>query len=49
MRKYVVLAPEDGPAQFYIRQAVYRSLYPNGRAKPIDYPIANVDHDHDYY
>ena len=48
MRTYVVLTPGDWPAQFYIQQAVYRSLYPGGRAKPTDYPIADVDHDHDY-
>ena len=50
MKKHVVFTLGDWPAQFYIRQAVYRSLYPGGgRAKPTDYTIADVDHDHDHY
>lgn len=50
MKKHAVFTPGDWPAQFYIRQAVYRSLYPGGgRAKPTDYTITDVDHDHDHY
>ena len=49
VRTYVVLMPGDWPAQFYIQQAVYRSLYPSARAKPTDHPIADIGHDHDYY
>ena len=31
MQKYVILMPGDWPAQFYIRQAVYQSIYPTGK------------------
>ena len=50
MKKYDVLTPGDWPAEFYIRQAVYSSLYPSGKAKPKDgNPVADVDHDHNHY
>ena len=50
MKNYVVLTPGDWPAQFYVRQAVYSSLYPNGKAKPKDdNPVEYVVHDQDHY
>ena len=32
MQKYLVLVPGDWPAQFYIRKAVYKSVYPEGKS-----------------
>lgn len=50
MQKYLLLVPGDWPAQFYIRQAVYKSVYPNGKLRQPENPLMNTrtcDH-HDY-
>ena len=33
MPKYLVLVPGDWPEQFYIRKAVYKSVYPQGKSR----------------
>ena len=44
MQKYLVLVPGDWPAQFYIRKAVYKTVYPEGKSSKPQNPTKEQKH-----